>query len=90
MYELKTTGGTVFPILINILLTRAGLRWTLRILALLIGVCASIALLGVKPRVPLPSAAGPARSIPRPDLTFMKTPEFIAMVCMTISRLNEF
>ena len=74
--------GFVFPFLINALLERMGYRWTLRTIALLQGVLGGIAVLGVKPRIPvLKYRSGQRRPhlIP-PRIQFMKRHLFWAYV----------
>nr|VWP01489.1 Cytochrome P450 monooxygenase CYP52X1 [Ganoderma boninense] len=46
-------GGFVFPFLLNVMLESVGLRWTLRIWAIVSTVIIGIALLGIRPRLPL-------------------------------------
>ncbi|KAF8309076.1 MFS general substrate transporter [Clavulina sp. PMI_390] len=74
-------GGIIFPLVINSLLrATGGHQWTLRILALFIGVCSAVSLLGVKPRVPVARTRhGVARALPRADWGFLMSPEFLAM-----------
>lgn len=76
-------GGALFPILINFLLSRTGgFRWTLRILACILAVCGGVALLGVKPRVPVAPVhnGAPVTVGVSPDFRFFKNPLFIAIV----------
>lgn len=76
-------GGALFPILINFLLSRTGgFRWTLRILACILAVCGGVALLGVKPRLPVaPVHSGAHVTVGvSPDFRFFKNPLFIAIV----------
>ena len=47
-------GGFVFPLLLNALLGKVGLRWTLRIWAIGTAICSGIALLGMRSRFPVP------------------------------------
>ena len=47
-------GGFAFPFLINYLLDKVGLRWTLRIWAIGTSVCSAVALLGIRSRFPTP------------------------------------
>lgn len=47
-------GGFVFPFILNTLLEKVGLRWTLRIWAIGTSMCSAIALLGMRNRLPVP------------------------------------
>ena len=69
-------GGAAFPILANALLQRVGFRWTLRALALLVGALGGIALIGVKPRLPIARASTPAPL----SFKFLGSPIFICVV----------
>ncbi|KAI0033582.1 major facilitator superfamily domain-containing protein [Vararia minispora EC-137] len=72
-------GGAGFPILANFLLQRVGFRWTLRVLALLVGVLGGGALIGAKPRLPVARRTTPAPL----SFQFVSQPLFIA-VAVTI------
>ncbi|KAI0370193.1 MFS general substrate transporter [Pilatotrama ljubarskyi] len=77
-------GGFVFPFALNALLEKVGLRWTLRIWAIGSTLCSGIALLGMRPRLPVPKFTGNQRR-PRfipPQLGFMRNPIFWS-VCLT-------
>ena len=73
-------GGALFPLLSDFLLTRTGFRWTLRILAGVIAVSGGIAILGVKPRLPVAPAVR-SRLFATLDLKFARTPLFASVVC---------
>ncbi|CAK5269846.1 unnamed protein product [Mycena citricolor] len=66
-------GGALFPIITNLLLQRFGFRWTLRVLALIVGVLGGIALFGAKPRLPVVRNSAPAPL----NLKFTRSPVFI-------------
>ncbi|KAI0718179.1 MFS general substrate transporter [Cerioporus squamosus] len=71
-------GGFAFPFLLNFLLDKVGLRWTLRIWAIGTSLCTAIALLGMRSRFPVPkfsSAQRRPKFIP-PQLTFLKNALF--------------
>ncbi|KAI1785384.1 MFS general substrate transporter [Ganoderma leucocontextum] len=71
-------GGFVFPFILNAMLDNIGLRWTLRIWAIGSTVIIGIALLGIRPRLPVPKfTAGQERPrfIP-PRLGLMRSPLF--------------
>ena len=71
--------GFVFPFILNALLNRVGLAWTLRIWAIVGALCSGIALLGVKARLPVPKYNAinrRPRLIPN-DLGFLRTPLFL-------------
>ncbi|KAI0260582.1 major facilitator superfamily domain-containing protein [Gloeopeniophorella convolvens] len=72
-------GGATFPILVNFLLQSLGFRWTIRILALLIGILGGAATLGVKPRLPILPAdrRGPA---PPLNFKFLASPVFLSVM----------
>ncbi|RPD56103.1 MFS general substrate transporter [Lentinus tigrinus ALCF2SS1-7] len=68
-------GGFAFPFLLNTLLDKVGLRWTLRIWAIGTSFFSGIALLGMRSRFPTPKYGATQRRpkfIP-PQLTFLKT-----------------
>ncbi|KAI0751441.1 MFS general substrate transporter [Daedaleopsis nitida] len=71
-------GGFVFPYILTTLLEKVGLRWTLRIWAIVTTIFCGFALLGLRPRLPVPkysSGRGRPRFIP-PSLGFMRNPLF--------------
>ncbi|TBU44775.1 MFS general substrate transporter [Dichomitus squalens] len=71
-------GGFVFPYILTALLDKVGLRWTLRIWAIVTTIFCGIALLGLRPRLPVPKyphGSRRPRFIP-PQLGFVKTPLF--------------
>ncbi|EJT98603.1 MFS general substrate transporter [Dacryopinax primogenitus] len=74
-------GGAAFPPLVGLLLERVGFRWTLRLWALAFAVFTAIAILFMKPRLPLITVRQ-ARSAPI-DLSYLKSPIF-ATVGLTI------
>lgn len=93
MTEPIIQGGALFPLLINFLLSRTGgFRWTLRILACILAVCGGVALLGVKPRVPVAPVynGAPVTVGVSPDFRFFKSPLFIAVVSTEINRSVVF
>ncbi|KAI0676946.1 MFS general substrate transporter [Trametes maxima] len=78
--------GFVFPFVLNVLLDKVGLRWTLRIWAIGSTVCSGIALLGMRPRLPVPKFTGNhgrPRFIP-PQLGFMRNPIFWSVSLTTL------
>ncbi|KAI1788981.1 MFS general substrate transporter [Ganoderma leucocontextum] len=71
-------GGFVFPFALTALLDKVGLRWTLRIWAIVTTIFCGIALLGLRPRLPVPKYSHGSRR-PRfipPQLGFVKNPLF--------------
>ncbi|TFK93289.1 MFS general substrate transporter [Polyporus arcularius HHB13444] len=71
-------GGFAFPFLLNTLLDKVGLRWTLRIWAIGTSLCSAVALLGMRSRFPVPRYGSTQRRpkfIP-PQLTFLKNALF--------------
>ncbi|KAI0773965.1 MFS general substrate transporter [Fomes fomentarius] len=71
-------GGFVFPFILTALLEKVGLRWTLRIWALVTTIFCGVALLGLRPRLPVPkfvSGQRRPRLIP-PALGFIRNPLF--------------
>ncbi|VDB93434.1 unnamed protein product [Peniophora sp. CBMAI 1063] len=66
-------GGASFPILANALLQHIGFRWTLRIMAALVGILGGLALLGANPRLPVARRAAPAPW----DFSFVRQPVFL-------------
>ncbi|KAI0351391.1 MFS general substrate transporter [Trametes cingulata] len=71
-------GGFVFPFVLNALLDKVGLRWTLRIWAIATSLISAIALLGQRSRFPIPKFAANQRR-PRfipPQIGFAKNPLF--------------
>ncbi|TCD69780.1 hypothetical protein EIP91_006316 [Steccherinum ochraceum] len=71
-------GGFVFPLVVEALLSRIGFRWTLRIWALLMAVVGGVAILGVRPRVPVPKfhAGHPRPAFFPANTQFHKRPVF--------------
>lgn len=75
-------GGFVFPFVLNALLEKVGLRWTLRILAMGTSSCSAIALLCMRSRFPVPKYNATQRRpklIP-PHLSWLRSPLFISFV----------
>lgn len=74
--------GFVFPFVLNALLDKVGLRWTLRIWALGTSFFSGIALFGMRSRVPVPKYSAHQRR-PRfipPHIGFVKNPLFWTFV----------
>ncbi|KAI0045443.1 MFS general substrate transporter [Auriscalpium vulgare] len=71
-------GGAAFPIAANYLLQHVGFRWTIRAMALAVGTFGGLAILGVKPRLPIPPASRRTRAPPL-DFSFIKSPVFISV-----------
>lgn len=72
----------VFPFILTALLEEVGLRWTLRIWALVTTIFCGVALLGLRPRLPVPkfvSGQRRPRLIP-PALGFIRNPLFWSVV----------
>ena len=75
-------GGFVFPLVLNVLLNKVGLRWTLRIWAISTTLCSAVAMLGMRSRFPVPKFSADQR---RPKLIpsrldFLHTPLFWSFV----------
>ncbi|TBU59311.1 MFS general substrate transporter [Dichomitus squalens] len=73
-------GGFVFPFLLNALLSKVGLPWTLRIWAIMTCTLTGIAFLGVRPRIPVPKRA-PGQQRPRlivPQMRYFKSPLWLS------------
>ncbi|TFK84966.1 MFS general substrate transporter [Polyporus arcularius HHB13444] len=73
-------GGFVFPFMLNAMLNNLGLRWTLRIWAIMTCTATGIAFLGIRPRVPI-SKPHPGQWRPRlivPQMVFFKSPLFLS------------
>ena len=68
----------MFPFVMNFLLSHTGFRWTIRILAALMGVLGGINLLGIKPRLPVAPVSRPRRV--GLDLGFIVSPLFLIVV----------
>ncbi|KAI0046480.1 MFS general substrate transporter [Auriscalpium vulgare] len=71
-------GGAVFPVAADFLLQRVGFRWTIRAIALTVGILGGLAILGVKPRLPIPPASS-RQTAPPLDFSFLKSPVFISV-----------
>ncbi|KAI0042845.1 MFS general substrate transporter [Auriscalpium vulgare] len=71
-------GGTTFPLAANYLLERVGFRWTIRINALIVAIFGGVAIIGVKPRLPIPPVSS-RKTTPAADLSFLKSPVFISV-----------
>ncbi len=75
--------GFLFPFALTALLDKVGLQWTLRIWAIVTTIFCGIALLGLRPRLPVPKyprGSRRPRFIP-PQLGFVKNPLFWSVVC---------
>ncbi|RPD73239.1 MFS general substrate transporter [Lentinus tigrinus ALCF2SS1-7] len=79
-------GGFAFPFLLNYLLAKVGLRWTLRIWAIGTSVCSGIALLGMRSRFPTPkySAAQRRPKFLPPRLPFLRNSLFVSFALTNI------
>lgn len=89
-YERLYFLGFVFPFIVNGLLGRVGLPWTLRIWALIEIVVGGIALLGIKSRLPTPKfrkGQPRPRFIP-PQVRFLKQPVFWTYVSLIVTVRN--
>ncbi|KAH9945599.1 MFS general substrate transporter [Amylocystis lapponica] len=85
-------GGFLLPLLLNAMLDRVGVQWTLRIWALATMVVSGIALLGINPRLPVPRYTREQRR-PRfipPQLHFLKSPLFWAFSITNIMQALSF
>ena len=74
--------GFVFPFILNVLLEKVGLRWTLRVWAIGTSVCSAVALLGMRSRFPVPKFS-PGQRRPKfipPQLSFYKNTLFWSFV----------
>ncbi|EJF56351.1 MFS general substrate transporter [Dichomitus squalens LYAD-421 SS1] len=79
-------GGFVFPLILNGLLSKLGLSWTLRIWAIGSSICSAVALLGMRPRLPVPKFNASSRRpklIPN-RLDFFKTSLFWSFAITTL------
>ncbi|KAI0332503.1 MFS general substrate transporter [Cubamyces sp. BRFM 1775] len=79
-------GGFAFPFILNTMLDKLGLAWTLRIWAIGSTLCAGLALLGMRPRLPVPKFTGNQRR-PRfipPQLGFLRNPIFWSVSLTTL------
>ena len=90
---LMSTGhpGFVFPFMLTALLEKVGLPWTLRIWAIATTICCGAALLGLRPRLPVPKytmGQKRPRFIP-PALGFTKNPLFWSVVSADQMQLNS-
>ncbi|KAH9483339.1 MFS transporter asaE [Psilocybe cubensis] len=85
-------GGFIFPLMMGYLLEHVGFRWTLRIWALTFGVCLVIALIGLKPRVPIrrPSEEHPRQPWLPSDLSLLKNPVLFVVIGITIVQALGF
>ena len=75
-------GGFVFPFMINSLLGKVGLRWTLRILAISTSLCSAIVLPAVRSRFPIPKFS-PTQRRPKlipPQMDWFWSPLFMSFV----------
>ncbi|KAI0694845.1 MFS general substrate transporter [Earliella scabrosa] len=75
-------GGFVFPFMINSLLNKVGLRWTLRILAISTSLCSAIVLPAVRSRFPIPKFS-PTQRRPKlipPQMDWFWSPLFMSFV----------
>ena len=78
--------GFIFPFLLTALLDKVGLRWTLRIWAIGSTMVSALALLGIRPRLPVPTYASSHRR-PRfipPRLGLVKSPLFWSVVSLYV------
>ncbi|KAI0770597.1 MFS general substrate transporter [Fomes fomentarius] len=86
-------GGFVFPFVLNALLEKVGLRWTLRILAMGTSSCSAIALLCMRSRFPVPKYNATQRRpklIP-PHLSWLRSPLFISFIVTNLLQgLSQF
>lgn len=78
----------MFPFIIDVSLTRVGLKWTLRLLALIVGIVGVVAVIGIKPRVPVAPVTNPGRIIRqaptgRANFKFFTSPLY-TVVALTI------
>ncbi|KAI0042829.1 MFS general substrate transporter, partial [Auriscalpium vulgare] len=71
-------GGAAFPLAANYLLQRVGFRWTIRTIALIVAIFGGVAIIGVKPRLPIPPASS-RKTAPPLDFSFLKSPVFISV-----------
>ncbi|KAF9568725.1 MFS general substrate transporter [Agrocybe pediades] len=79
-------GGFIFPLALGALLDKVGFRWTLRIWAIMFGLCCGVGLFGIKARIPVrkPTPERPRQPLFPKDLSFMKTPVFFCLTAITI------
>ncbi|OJT01758.1 hypothetical protein TRAPUB_7814 [Trametes pubescens] len=84
-------GGFVFPFMLNSLLNNVGLRWTLRIWAIMTCVSTGIAIFGVRPRVPVAKYRDGQRRPLAPRMESFKSPLFLSfsLTCL-IQGLSYF
>ncbi|KAI0635227.1 MFS general substrate transporter [Trametes polyzona] len=84
-------GGFVFPFMLNTLLNNVGLRWTLRIWAIMTCVSTGIAFFGVRPRVPIAKYRDGQRRPLAPRMESFKSPLFLSfsLTCL-IQGLSYF
>lgn len=74
--------GFVFPFMLHAMLNNLGLRWTLRIWAIMTCTATGIAFVGIRPRVPV-TKPHPGQRRPRlivPQMGYFKSPLFLSFV----------
>ncbi|KAI0042846.1 MFS general substrate transporter [Auriscalpium vulgare] len=71
-------GGAAFPLAADYLLQRVGFRWTIRVIALTVGILGGVAILGAKPRLPI-TPAGSRKTAAPLEFSFLKSPVFISL-----------
>lgn len=73
-------GGFAFPLILGAMLDKVGYGWTMRIWALITLLASGVAMIGLKPRLPLPPKGSMrAPLIPR-GVTFWREPVFTLVV----------
>ena len=83
--------GFVFPFMLNALLNNVGLRWTLRIWAIMTCAITGLAFLGIRPRVPVVKPR-PGQRRPRlivPQMQYFKSPLFLSFVSIRSLTVTE-
>ncbi|KAK4580142.1 hypothetical protein LTR86_000345 [Recurvomyces mirabilis] len=79
-------GGVIMPILMQVLLSRVGFRWTLRIIAGIIVLLTAPLLVFLQPRVPVSATA-----TPRPlDISFIRTPLFWTLQAFNVLQASGY
>ncbi|KAJ3735187.1 MFS general substrate transporter [Lentinula guzmanii] len=75
-------GGFAFPLAIGACLDKIGFSWTMRVWAIILGVCCSLALFGSNPRLPVrkPGIDRPRSSWPSGMTNFIKNPLLLCML----------